>query len=247
MSCVLAIDSSGRGGSLALARAGNLLACRDHDPALGYAEELFGLLEAVLGDARLPAAQIDAVAVVRGPGSFTGLRIGVMTAKSLAWAWRIPLFAAGTLELLVCAARRRGFERAIAAQEAGADHVYAAAFEFSAGPLRRWGPERLSMGQLAERLEREHSDDGPIAFVPWGSTCRAALAAADVGSARRLVDAAPLASQLALGASRGEWPAERADPVRLVPLYVSRSQAERVHDLDLHERVHRPVPPQVWE
>jgi len=158
MSCVLAIDSSGHGGSLALARDGGLLAQRDHDPSLGYAEELFGLLDRVLADAGLGLTDMDAIAVVRGPGSFTGLRIGVMTAKSLAWARQIPLYASGTLELLASCAAGAGFARAIAIQDAGADHVYAASFDLQSRQRMRGPPRRVALrASPAQRTPRGSS------------------------------------------------------------------------------------------
>ena len=80
----LAIDTTGHGGAVVLARDADVVAEVVHDAATGYAEHLFGLLDAALAQAGVARDALDEIAVVGGPGSFTGLRIGVMTAKTVA-------------------------------------------------------------------------------------------------------------------------------------------------------------------
>ena len=123
---VLGIDTVGRGGAVALADASGVLGIRTHDPELGYAEELFGLFDALLADCGRTRPELTAVAVLSGPGSFTGLRIGVMTAKTIAFALDLPLLAAPTLDVLA-ASQGRGSRTAVV--DAGGGHVWAAGFE----------------------------------------------------------------------------------------------------------------------
>ncbi len=119
---VLGIDTTGRGGAVAIATPRGVLAVEVHDPDLGYAEELFGLFDLVLEHCGRRRGELTAVAALTGPGSFTGLRIGVMTAKTLAFSLDIPLLSAPTLELLA-AASGPGLKLALC--EAGRGHAWA--------------------------------------------------------------------------------------------------------------------------
>ena len=146
---VLGIDTIGPGGAVALASPGEVLALRVHDPELGYAEELFGLFDGVLDESGRRRQDITAVAVLSGPGSFTGLRIGVMTAKTLAFGLGVPLLAAPTLEMVAAAA---GPGLRTAAIDAGGGHVWAADFEVTAEMLRK-RPEMADAGyQVGDKV-----------------------------------------------------------------------------------------------
>jgi tRNA threonylcarbamoyladenosine biosynthesis protein TsaB len=85
--------------SVALGRDGLLLALReDRSNEYTHAEQLNSFIQEVMEEAALEFADLDAVAVSQGPGSYTGLRIGVSTAKGLAYACNLKLIAADTLE-----------------------------------------------------------------------------------------------------------------------------------------------------
>ncbi|WP_421707902.1 tRNA (adenosine(37)-N6)-threonylcarbamoyltransferase complex dimerization subunit type 1 TsaB [Algihabitans sp.] len=96
---VLAFDCAGRELSVALGRGGEVLAARRERRLRGHGERLFGLIQEVLSEAGLNYADLDMIAVTRGPGSFTGLRIGLAAARGLALAGGQPVFAATTFEL----------------------------------------------------------------------------------------------------------------------------------------------------
>lgn len=99
---VLALDTSSETGGVALVEDGRLVA----EYVLNlqrttHSERLLPTVERVLQDAGLGSGQRpDGIAVAVGPGSFTGLRIGVMTAKAFSYAWRVPVVGVGTLEAL---------------------------------------------------------------------------------------------------------------------------------------------------
>ena len=137
MSLLLALDTSNRrGGAVALARDGEILSTAEHDPAQGYAEAVFALIDEVLRAPCLSLDDVEGLAVIRGPGSYTGLRIGVMTAKALAFARELPLYAAGSLEALASAPlREREIASALAITEAGGGHVYAATYTSAGGKI----------------------------------------------------------------------------------------------------------------
>ena len=98
MSCILLIETSAKICSAALAVDGKVVFSKKNDEGMAHARLLPGFVDAVLKN--LGGAKIDAVAVSSGPGSYTGLRIGVATAKGLAFGYDAPLIAVPTLELL---------------------------------------------------------------------------------------------------------------------------------------------------
>ncbi|MBE3575082.1 MAG: tRNA (adenosine(37)-N6)-threonylcarbamoyltransferase complex dimerization subunit type 1 TsaB [Firmicutes bacterium] len=95
---ILAFDSSGRIGSAALLSERGLEAELTLQVKRTHSEHLVPAVVQVLQTAGWRAADLDALAVTTGPGSFTGLRIGLGTAKAMAWALQKPLAAVGTLE-----------------------------------------------------------------------------------------------------------------------------------------------------
>lgn len=217
---VLGIDTIGRGGAVSLANADGVLGLRVHDPALGYAEELFGLFDGLLQDCGRRREELTAIAVLSGPGSFTGLRIGVMTAKTLAFGLGLPLLAAPTLEL-VAAAAGPGAHTAVV--DAGGGHVWAATFEV--------GPDSVTERAAMRRMRPEELTEDVVSVPP--------LALGTV------IDG--LAGSLAHLAARRMAPVAVVDPLALVPEYGAVSQAERVHGLDLSEELRRPIEPQGWD
>lgn len=220
---VLGIDTTGRGGAVAIATPGGVLAVEVHDPALGYAEELFGLFDRVLDRGSRRRDELTAVAALSGPGSFTGLRIGIMTAKTLAFSLGIPLLSAPTLELLA-AASGPGLKLALC--EAGRGHAWAQEIEVSEDEVvARSGLRRI-------KLEDVDPDLPNVICAPPLS---------------RGFQVSDLAGPLALRAALRQVPLREVDPGSLVPEYGSVSQAERLHGLDLSEELRRPIEPEGWE
>jgi tRNA threonylcarbamoyl adenosine modification protein YeaZ len=220
---VLGIDTTGRGGAVAIATEEGILAVEVHDPELGYAEELFGLFDRVLDRCGRRRDELTAVAVLAGPGSFTGLRIGVMTAKTVAFSLDIPLFSAPTLEL-VAAASGPGHKLALA--EAGGGYVWAQEIEVGEDEVNARGDIRR------------------IRLAELGSDSPAAVCAPPLTHGVQVSD---LAGPLAMRAALHRAPLREADPGSLVPEYASISQAERMHGLDLSEELQRSIEPQSWE
>lgn len=100
---LLLIDTCGEGGGIAIAADETLLAHREL-PGRETQERLMTALEEVLAEAALSLQQLDAVAIVTGPGSFTGVRIGLAAAKGLAEATGLPLIALSRLAVLAAQA-----------------------------------------------------------------------------------------------------------------------------------------------
>ena len=101
MACILNLETSTTNCSVALSLNGELLFLKeDNSTQYSHAERLHIYIDAVLKEAQIERSQIDAVAVSKGPGSYTGLRIGVSAAKGLCFGLDIPLIALPTLEVL---------------------------------------------------------------------------------------------------------------------------------------------------
>src|SRR5579872_1699447 len=109
---LLAVDTSGKHGSIALARCGPDEACDviEVAPLLGgtFSAELVPEIAALLGRHRFGKSDIGGFAVVSGPGSFTGLRIGLAVVKALAEVLVKPIAAVSLLEVLASASQVRG-------------------------------------------------------------------------------------------------------------------------------------------
>jgi tRNA threonylcarbamoyladenosine biosynthesis protein TsaB len=130
---LLAIDTSGKGGSLALARAGgsDVEVIRMVPIAGGtFSAQLVPQIAALLSSCGLAKHNIDAFAVVSGPGSFTGLRIGLAAVKALAEVLAKPIAAVSLLE--VCAFSCGAQGKIMAALDAGRGDVYVGEYEIPA-------------------------------------------------------------------------------------------------------------------
>ncbi|EKB47761.1 tRNA (adenosine(37)-N6)-threonylcarbamoyltransferase complex dimerization subunit type 1 TsaB [Cecembia lonarensis] len=100
MSCILSIESTTSVCSVALHQSGNLLALMELHQENVHSRELMLLVAQIMERSGISVEQLDAVAVSSGPGSYTGLRIGVSIAKGLAFAQDIPLIGVDTLKAL---------------------------------------------------------------------------------------------------------------------------------------------------
>lgn len=211
---LLAFDAAGRGCSAALWRDGRVLAATREEMRRGQAERLLPVIEATLRDAGVGWGELDALAVTTGPGGFTGVRIGLATARGAALARGLPLLGIDGFEALAAAtapADRRGRTLLVTIDAKRAD-LYARAFQADltpAGPPLALAPEALD-AQLPP---------GPLLLAGDAvAAARPALEAAGravaVADGVELVDPAVLA-RLAAGRP---WPAPDAPPPR--PLYL---------------------------
>ena len=98
---LLCIETSGKNCSVALFDGLQLVSIREvHTEQFSHSENLHVFIEQVLKESNLQPKAIKAIAISAGPGSYTGLRIGVATAKGLCYGWDIPLIALPTLRIL---------------------------------------------------------------------------------------------------------------------------------------------------
>ena len=106
MALILCIETGTDVCSAALARDGELLSLRESDEGRDHARRIAVYVDELLAEMNLQAEDLDAVAVGRGPGSYTGLRIGVSFAKGLCYGIGKPLLSVGSLDALVEVARQ---------------------------------------------------------------------------------------------------------------------------------------------
>jgi len=195
---VLEIDAGGGGRVLAHAR---------EVMARGHQERLAPMAQAVMADAGLPFSALERIGVTVGPGSFTGLRVGVAFAKGLASALDIPAVGIGTLEALAAEAPGLVF----AAIDARREQVYVQAFEDGHALM---APDALRLETAAARLA-EITAGRPVTLVGSG----AALLSPMVPTARVIAAEGADARQVArLAAGRA--------PAPLRPLYLRAPDAK---------------------
>ncbi|MDD6158313.1 MAG: tRNA (adenosine(37)-N6)-threonylcarbamoyltransferase complex dimerization subunit type 1 TsaB [Oscillospiraceae bacterium] len=220
---ILGIESTAKAASVALWRDGEMLALNYQRTALTHSRTLLPMAESMLANTGLTPEEIDCVAVAQGPGSFTGVRIGVATAKGLCWAAEKPAVGVSTLEAMAHLALGAAEGELICpAMDARRQQVYAALFEKKGG-LTRLCPDRaVDAGELAEEIRRS----GRRVYVlgdGW-AVMEEALKKAGVECA---VAAEALRYQNAWGvccAAAGKNP-QSAET--LLPIYLRLSQAER--------------------
>ncbi|RYJ52874.1 tRNA (adenosine(37)-N6)-threonylcarbamoyltransferase complex dimerization subunit type 1 TsaB [Flavobacterium petrolei] len=101
MSYILNIETATKNCSVALAKDGKTILCKEiAEEGYSHAERLHVFIEAIIKEAGIALQDLSAIAVSQGPGSYTGLRIGVSAAKGLCYALDIPLIAVDTLQAL---------------------------------------------------------------------------------------------------------------------------------------------------
>lgn len=222
----LALETSAKSVSVAVTEDGKVLAASYQNTGLTHSVTLMPLLDGMLQNAGLTLGDMDLLAVAAGPGSFTGLRIGVSALKGLAWAEDKP--CCGVSTLLAMAQNARAFSgTVVCAMDARRSQVYNALFSCENGELTRLCPDRaIGLAELAEELAADAApklvvgDGARLCFdylTAHGIPCRLAPENIRYQSA---VGVALAAEEMA---SRGETVTGR----ELVPTYLRLSQAER--------------------
>lgn len=134
---VLALDTALGACSVALCSDGDVLARRFARLERGHAEALMPMVEAVRGEAGVNYAELDLLATTVGPGTFTGVRIGLATARALSLASGVPLVGVTTLAAVAQAAVETAAagDSLLIAHDAGRGQVYAQLFDGAVTPL----------------------------------------------------------------------------------------------------------------
>jgi len=149
---VLAFDTAQGALSVAVHDDDGALASAFELRTRGHAEELMPAIETVLAEAALGFSDLDALAVTIGPGTFTGLRVGLAAARGLALARRLPLVGITTLEAIAASVVASDDEVIVASFDAKRGEVYVQAFDAELAPLTE--PALVAVAEVGALLPR---------------------------------------------------------------------------------------------
>ena len=223
---ILALESSAVAASVALCEDETLIAQAFQNTGLTHSQTLLPLAEDLLKNCGLTMADMDLIAVAEGPGSFTGLRIGVAAAKGLAWGGELPCAGCSTLESM--AWNLAGFEGEVCvAMDARRKQVYNARFRVDGEQPHRLTPDRaISLEDLIAELQGTETTQ--IIVGDGAKLCYDALTAAGIPAKlappNLRMQSAWGVARLALEKARKGQTITAND---LAPVYHRLSQAER--------------------
>ena len=223
---ILALETSAKSVSAAVTENGAVLASAYQNRGLTHSVTLMPLIDGMLRTAGLSLDDIGLIAAANGPGSFTGLRIGVSAAKGLAWAKELPCCGVSTLEAM--AQNGRLFTgTVVCAMDARRQQIYHALFRGENGRVLRVTQDcAVSLEELASLLrdmpeEKLVVGDGAALCADYLSTAGIPCRMAD--EHHRMQSAVGVALCAEEMAARGETVTAQ----QLEPMYLRLSQAER--------------------
>lgn len=154
MGILLNLETSSTNCSVCVAKNGEILAIKELNSAnYSHAEKLHLFIEEVLQKASLKMADLEAVAVSKGPGSYTGLRIGVSAAKGLCYALGIPLISVSTLKSMATQIKIKEDEVLIPVLDARRMEVYSAVFDSLGNEIRETKAEIVDENSFNEFIK----------------------------------------------------------------------------------------------
>ena len=219
---ILAFETSAKAASAALLEDGKLLGESYQNTGLTHSQTLMVMVENLLRQCGKTVADVSAVAVAAGPGSFTGVRIGVAAAKGFAWGREVPCYGVSTLEAM---ALSLGYVCPV--MDARRSQVYHALFYVNHGSLERITDDRaIALEQLKQELAPLTQ---PVFLVGDGSVLTYKTLSGDVPNLimppeHRMHQRA---AGVALLAAQKQGAGETGDGAALTPNYLRLSQAER--------------------
>ena len=223
---ILAFETTAKAGSVALLEDNKLLAESYQNTGLTHSQTLMVMAEDMLKAAGKSMADVTAVSVAEGPGSFTGVRIGVAAAKGLAWGGELPCYGVSTLEsMALTLGAYQGYICPV--MDARRSQVYNALFYVNSGVMERVSEDRaIALSDLTEELK---SLKEPIFLVGDGSnltynTLRDSIPALVLPPEHRMHQRA---GGVALAAAKKIAAGDPGDAAAMAPNYLRLSQAER--------------------
>jgi tRNA threonylcarbamoyladenosine biosynthesis protein TsaB len=231
---ILALDTTTRAGSLSLEHDGTVLETLVGDGGRTHATRLPGDILDCLARHGLTLADIELYAVAAGPGSFTGLRIGIATIQGLAFAHGRPVVGVSALDALAEAAagtRNEAGATSIAAwMDAQRGEVYACRYRAIDSQVTAVDPAIVEKPEAVLDAWRT-AFDGPVRFTGDGAIAYADVLSRDLGERVEVVRPVPaLAPALARIARREAGAGRAVHPHAIRPIYIRRPDAELVRD-----------------
>ncbi len=226
MAVILNIETSSTACSVALTAEGMVLSHREEMNGRNHASSLSDFIKHCLDFAADREMQVEAVAVSMGPGSYTGLRIGLSEAKGLAYALGVPLIGVDTLKLMTCQVMfssdsLTGEEIFVPMVDARRMEVYTAAYDFALEALMPQQSLILDENSYSEVL----SQGRPVLFFGNGSD--KAKDVIKAGNAVFVPDIVPLAVDMIALSERAYSQRDFIDTAYSVPNYIKDFQATK--------------------
>ena len=220
----LTLDASSSSASVSVTKDDVLVYESYLNNGLTHSSGLMPMVEDALRHAGLDIAQIDVFGCVVGPGSFTGVRIGVSTAKGLAWGAQKPAIGVSTLEAMAYHGLAAGEGALVcAAMDARRSQIYNALFEIRGGkPVRLCEDRAISLAELGEELGKMQKS----AFLVGDGAQLCYNTCLDMGIPAVLAPG-NLVSQSAWGVAMAAFGQTPVPAEELLPVYLRLSQAER--------------------
>ena len=226
---ILAVDTSANVASVALLCGGKLMGEGMLNNKKTHSEKLMPMIDTVLKDSDTDITDIDLFAVANGPGSFTGLRIGVSTVKGLAHAVNKPIVGISTLEgLAFNLFDTDGLISPI--MDARRSQVYNAAYRWENGVFKEVIPPRAI---ALEDCINDFKNEKKVYFLGDGVAVHKDKISEQMGERAVFVPANSInqrASSLAVLAEKEAMEGETDDYISLMPFYLRKPQAEREYE-----------------
>lgn len=219
---ILALESSAKAASVAVSDGGAVVAQYFQASGLTHSRTLLAMAQDILKNLELKMSDVGGVAVSVGPGSFTGIRIGLAAAKGLAWGAGIPLCGVSTLEAMAHLCPRDDVV-VCPVMDARRGQVYNARFSLCGGTLSRLTPDRaISLEELASEIK---NDKIPHFLLGDGAVlCYNYLSENGIDS---VLAPETIRLQSAWGVCLAAEGGDFVSPDDVVPNYLRLSQAER--------------------
>lgn len=222
---VLGIEAATSVAGVALCENQNIIAERFVNNQRTHSVNLLPMIKAVFQDAGVSPQSLEGIAVSNGPGSFTGLRIGMSTAKTLAQVWDLPIVGISTLDSLAYAVV--GLHNYICPiLNARKNEVYTALYDGSKGALQKiFGPQAISPEKLVEKIK---SLDRDVTFLGDGVSVYQKFFSSSLTNIQFAsgVVGFPRGAGIAILGHQYLLENGGIDPLQLLPNYIRLSEAE---------------------
>lgn len=224
---ILGVDTSAVAAGAAIVKDGKLISEAYLNTGLTHSQTMLTLIDSALNMADMSIDDVDVFAVSSGPGSFTGIRIGVSAIKGLCFAKNKPCFAVSTLEALANSADIDGFI-ICPVMDARCMQVYTALFEKTDGEMRRIAEDApKTLAELSDELQKYGKKVlliGDGADISYKFLAEKGLDVRKFSEIFKFQHASGVAITTYRNYNRGE---EAVSADKLVPSYLRLSQAER--------------------
>ena len=235
---ILGIDTATAAASVALIEDGKLVAeeiqsktgkSSDGEMAQrrgNHAEIVLPLIQSLLGKTHTTAADLSGIAISIGPGSFTGLRIGLATAKGIAYACGLPLVGVSTLK--ANAARVTGFDGIICSLlDARKSEVYFALFRRIGADFERLTEDAMTSIDSALDQVRNCASGSSLRFIGDGARAYENILTRHFGGFTKINEGCSSVAAQVAGLAEGRFHAKKTDDLAmLLPVYLRPSEAE---------------------